>query len=120
MKQSSDNSSIEKASPLVSVLMCNFNYAAYIEDAIESVLSQDYPNIELVIVDDGSTDKSTKIIGKYQENKNVKTIFLKNNQGLCYARNRAIDASTGDFLLFFDSDDLLPRNYITSMYNILI
>ena len=93
----------------VSVIMPNYNNEKYIEWSIKSVLDQSYNNIELIIIDDGSTDKSIKVIEKYTKDKRVK--FLKEfNQNGSIARNRGIELSTGDYLLFLDSDDVLYDN----------
>jgi glycosyltransferase involved in cell wall biosynthesis len=89
--------------PLVSVIMANFNYARFLDEAIQSVLSQDYGNIELIVVDDGSTDQSESIIRSYGDR--VKLI-AKPNGGQCSAFNAGFLASKGEIICFADSDDV--------------
>ncbi len=89
--------------PLVSVVIPSYNHAAYLSDAIESVRKQTYPNIEIIVVDDGSTDNTKSIMQKYPH---VKYVFQQ-NQGLSAARNTGISNSKGEFLVFLDADDLL-------------
>ncbi len=94
------------ASPLVSVIIPMYNTADYIEQTVKSVLSQTYNNFEIVIVDDGSTDKGAELVLSMQRNDSrIKYIFQK-NQGVSAARNNGISNSSGEYLAFLDSDDL--------------
>jgi len=89
----------------VSVIIPNYNASKYIINCIESVLKQTYKDIEIIIVDDGSTDNSVKIINDYK-NKYSNIIFIQQfNQNASVARNRAIEIATGEYLYFLDSDD---------------
>jgi len=90
--------------PLISVILPVYNGKKYIKSAIESVLSQTYTNIELLIVDDGSTDKTKDIVSKYIS-KNVKYIYQKNS-GPASARNTALSMAKGDYIAFIDYDDI--------------
>ncbi len=90
--------------PLVSVVVPTYNYSKYISQAIESVLAQTYPNIEIVVIDDGSTDDTASIIGKFG---NKIHYHFQANQGLSAARNRGIEVSSGAYIQFLDSDDKL-------------
>jgi glycosyltransferase involved in cell wall biosynthesis len=87
--------------PLVSVIMSAYNAEAFIEDSIRSVLQQTYPRVELIICDDGSTDGTAQIIGKYPQ----VIYFHQNNQGQGAGRNNAVRKASGDFLAFIDADD---------------
>jgi glycosyltransferase involved in cell wall biosynthesis len=87
---------------LVSVLINNYNYARYLKAAIDSALGQDYPNIEVVVVDDGSTDDSRDVIATYRDR--VISV-LKANGGQGSAFNAGVAASRGDILCFLDADD---------------
>lgn len=89
--------------PLVSVIIPCFNHGMYLQKAIESVLKQTYRNIEILVIDDGSTDNTKEVAAKYP---GVKYIYQQ-NQGLSAARNTGAQYSTGDFLLFLDADDWL-------------
>ncbi len=113
----------DRSPPLISVLMCNYNYGNYIGEAIESVLDQDYKNIEIIIVDDKSTDNSLEVIDSYtQKNPNIKFVLkAKNkNEGICYARNDALRMANGEYILFLDSDDNIPSNYISKFYEVAL
>lgn len=96
--------------PRFSICISAYNDDAYIPACIESVLNQSYSNFELVIVDDGSTDSTAKIISDYSSKDNrVVPIFCDTNSGVHLGRMLAVEHSTGDYLLFLDSDDrLLP------------
>jgi glycosyltransferase involved in cell wall biosynthesis len=89
-------------SRLVSVIIPNFNYGKYISQAIDSVLAQDYKEIEIIVVDDGSTDNSLDILSAY----NSKIIVIKNsNWGAPIARNFGLMRATGDLIAYLDADD---------------
>ncbi|MGB6298201.1 MAG: glycosyltransferase [Rivularia sp. (in: cyanobacteria)] len=93
---------IDLENPLVSVIIGNYNYGAFISEAIESVLNQTYKNFELIVVDDGSTDNSREIIKSYQDK--LIAIFQENGgQGAAF--NKGIAASKGEIICFLDSDD---------------
>jgi Glycosyl transferase family 2 len=87
---------------LVSVLIPNYNYARFLPEAIESVLSQTYPHVETIVVDDGSTDNSRDVIASYGDR--VISIF-KENGGQTSALNAAFARSSGDLISFMDADD---------------
>jgi len=103
-----------KREPLVSVYITNFNYETYIRSAIESVLSQTYKNIELFIIDDGSTDNSRNIINKYSSLKNVFIIF-QNNKGLNKTNNVALNLCNGEYIIRLDADDYFHPDAIYFM-----
>lgn len=91
----------------VSVITPSYNSAKYISKTIESVLSQSYQNLELIIVDDCSLDDSLAVIKKYvQQDSRVKLYCLHVNSGAAVARNTAIEHATGRFITFLDSDDV--------------
>lgn len=101
-------------SPLVTVYITNYNYAHYIETAIESVLNQSFNNIEVLIVDDGSSDNSHEIIERYADLENVKIIYQK-NKGLIVTNNIALRAAQGKYIMRVDADDYLDRNAVKIM-----
>ena len=88
----------------VSVIIPIHNSAQYIEQCIDSVINQTYKNLEIIIVDDKSTDDGIKII-KNKNDERIKIIELEDNGGAGIARNKGIENSTGDFICFIDSDD---------------
>lgn len=89
--------------PLVSVIIPNYNYEAYIAGTIDSVLAQTYSNIEIIVVDDGSKDNSLSVLEKYGNR--IKVIAQK-NQGVSLARNNGVAASQGEYVAFLDADDI--------------
>ncbi|MBD2056613.1 glycosyltransferase family 2 protein [Oculatella sp. FACHB-28] len=104
-----------KSSPLVSVLINNYNYGRFLREAIDSALNQTYPHVEVVVVDDGSTDGSQEIIKSYGD----RIIpILKENGGQASAFNVGVEQSKGDFLFFLDSDDTFSPEKISRLVNL--
>lgn len=102
---------------LISIIVPIYNVEKYLEECIESLILQDYENIEIILVDDGSQDKSKKICDKYAEkHSNIKT-YHKENGGLSDARNYGIKKANGKYICFVDSDDFVKSDYISSMYD---
>ncbi|WP_052446513.1 glycosyltransferase [Geoalkalibacter ferrihydriticus] len=99
----------------VSIVIPTFNNEEYILDALESVINQSYKNIEIVVVDDGSTDGTQYALEKYKNK--IKYIYQK-NRGVSAARNKGISVSTGDFICFLDSDDIFEKNKIEKQLKI--
>ena len=89
--------------PLISVIIPTYNRGWIINEAIDSVLAQDYVNFELIVVDDGSTDDTHDILNSYQKNF---LVLRQNNKGVSAARNRGFAAASGRFIAFLDSDDI--------------
>lgn len=100
---------------MVSVIIVVYNEEKYISQAIESVLNQTYKNIQLIVVDDGSTDKTAELVKKY---KNVKYIYQE-NRGEGSARNLGMSLADGDYLAFLDADDLYRNDKIEKQVKIL-
>ena len=101
--------------PLVSVIMANYNSEKYIYDSISSVLNQSYNNLELIVIDDNSHDKSKMIItNNFSKDKRVTLIELNKNIGPGLARNKGLEISKGKYITFLDSDDIwsLDKLYI--------
>lgn len=91
-------------SPVVSIIINNYNYGRFLRDAIDSVLNQTYSNTEVIVVDDGSTDDSIEIISSYGNKINS---ILKKNGGQASALNTGFKASQGEIVIFLDADDYL-------------
>ena len=101
----------------ITIVIPVYNVEKYLDRALNSVVNQTYKNIEIIIVNDGSTDKSEEIILKYKE-KDKRIIYVKQkNRGLSEARNTALEKVTGEYVFFFDSDDFLEINIIEVLYN---
>lgn len=102
---------------LISIIIPVYNVEKYLEQCIESMLNQTYRNLEIILVDDGSTDSSASIMRRYAEmDPRIINIF-KENFGAPSARNRGIDIATGKYMMFFDSDDELYEDAIQNMVN---
>ena len=95
--------------PLVSVVIPNYNYANYLREAIESVLSQTYKNIEIFVVDDGSKDNSAEVLSEFGDK--IQVVFQENS-GVSAARNNGVRRSRGEFIAFLDADDVWLPNKI--------
>lgn len=96
----------------ISIIVPVYNVEEYLEKCIESILNQTFKNFELILVDDGSTDKSGKICDKYEKIDNRIKVIHKNNEGQSSARNAGLDIACGKYIGFVDSDDSIhPRMY---------
>ncbi len=100
---------------LFSVLVPVYNVAPYLRECLNSVLGQSYENFELLLVDDGSTDKSGQICDEYAAKDSRIRVFHKENGGLISARRYAIARFTGDYCIFLDSDDSLTPNALETL-----
>lgn len=98
---------------LVSIIVPMYNSEKYIVRCIDSLLEQSYENIEIIVVDDGSSDNGVDIIKKYSDNRI--NIYQKKNEGVSATRNFGIEKSNGDFLLFVDSDDYVSKDIVEIM-----
>lgn len=97
---------------LVSVIIPVYNVEAYLDRCIKSVVSQTYPNLEIILVDDGSTDQSGDMCEAWKEFDQRIKVIHKENGGLGFARNSGLDAAQGDYVIFLDSDDYLSLSAI--------
>lgn len=97
---------------LISVIVPVYNVKNYLKDCISSIISQSYRDIEIVIIDDGSTDGSGVICDEYAKRDNRIIVIHQKNKGLSAARNAGLDISSGDYVCFVDSDDWVENNYI--------
>ncbi len=112
------------AKPLVSVIIAFFNEERFLKEAVESVLSQEYSNWELILVDDGSTDSSAAMAKAYASDLKYNIVYREHedhkNKGLSPSRNLGISLSKGSFISFLDADDLWENNKLKSQINLLL
>ena len=102
---------------LVSILIPCYNSERFILDSINSLLKQDYENIEIIIVDDGSTDESLRIAESIND---IRVhVYSQSNSGACVARNFAFEKCHGDYIMYFDADDLINKSYVSSLVKCL-
>ncbi len=104
---------------LVSIIIPAYNVEKYITNCVHSILNQNYSNIEILIIDDGSTDKTGTIIDEYsQKDKRIIT-FHKLNEGVSSARNYGITQAKGEYIVFVDGDDALSEDFVEYMLNLI-
>ncbi len=108
-----------KDNPLISIIVPVYNISICVDKCITSLIAQTYKNVEIILVDDGSTDGSNYICEKYAgEDSRVKVVHKKNG-GLSDARNRGIEVATGEYISLVDGDDFVDEDYIEKQYNAL-
>lgn len=98
--------------PLVSVIVPVYNVEQYLDECLNSIRQQTYENLEIIVVEDCSTDNSLNTFIKHSEDPRVKLIQHEKNSGLSAARNTGIDAAKGDYIMFVDSDDIVQLSLI--------
>lgn len=102
----------------VSVIIPVFNCGEYIGTTLKSVINQNFSDYEIIVIDDGSTDNSLEVINSTLKDCGVRyKIIHQENAGVSVARNNGINASTGDYLVFVDGDDLIMPNHLSELYN---
>ena len=105
--------------PLISIIVPVYNVETYLAKCVDSILAQTYTNLEIFLVNDGSSDCCGKLCDEYaKEDKRIKVTHKKNG-GLSDARNVAIDVTTGEFITFIDSDDYVTDDYIMTLYSLI-
>jgi len=103
--------------PLVSIVITNYNCARFVADAVETALAQTYANVEVIVVDDGSTDDSLAVLAPYRGRVRI---VAQPNGGVSAARNTGIRESRGDLVAFFDADDLWHRDKLAKQVPLFI
>lgn len=100
---------------LVSIIIPVYNCEKYLQRNLEAVTSQSYSNLEIIYVDDGSSDQSAEIIHSFMGNDPRIKLISQTNHGVSYARNTGLNAASGDFVTFIDGDDYVDSHYIETM-----
>lgn len=101
----------------VSIIVPVYNVEKYLINSLESLMKQTLKNIEIIVVDDGSTDNCPKICNEYAKKDSRIKIIHKKNEGLGLARNSGLEIATGEYITFLDSDDDIDKNFYESLYN---
>ena len=104
--------------PLVSIIVPIYNVEAYLEKCLDSLVSQIYSNIEILLIDDGSTDNSGLIADKYANEYDYISVTHNTNSGLSSARNDGLKQANGEWIAFVDSDDYVRRDYVSTLLKI--
>ena len=104
---------------LVSVIVPVYNVEPYIDKMLTSVCGQTYENLEILLIDDGSTDRSGQLCDSWQQKDDRIRVFHQENQGVSAARNKGLDEATGAYIMFADPDDWLDRDIVQILYELL-
>lgn len=105
--------------PLISVIVPIYNVEKYLSQCIESIVAQNYKNLEIFLVDDGSPDQCGSICDSFAEKDSRIKVVHKTNGGLSDARNFALEQATGDYITFVDSDDYLSKDYVNNLFSLV-
>lgn len=106
-------------SALITVIVPIYNGEKYISECINSILNQDYANLEVILVNDGSQDNSPNIMDEYAATDNRIRVIHQENAGVSVARNTALDNAHGEYVCFVDQDDWIAKDYISYLYRLL-
>ena len=105
---------------LISVIIPVYNVEQYLRRCLDSVINQTYKNLEIILIDDGSTDNGGKICDEYALKDNRIKVIHKENGGVALARNAGLDIAKGEYIGFVDSDDYIAKDMYELLYNLLI
>ena len=110
------NNTIKEKTIMVSIIVPIYNVEEYLEECLESIRNQTYTNIEVILVNDGSTDGSIEICERFCQQDNRFKLLTQENQGLSAARNRGVKESIGEYIMFVDSDDVVKENIVEVLF----
>ena len=105
---------------LVSVIVPVYKVESYLDKCIKSIISQSYTNLEIILVDDGSPDKCPEMCDNWAKKDDRIKVIHKENGGIADARNSGLAAATGAYICFVDSDDYIDREFVKTLYNLII
>lgn len=105
--------------PLVTMIVGIYNGEKYLKDCIDSIIGQNYRNLEILLVNDGSSDLSGKIIDEYAKKDKRIIAIHQNNMGVSYSRNRALDIAKGEYICIIDQDDIISTEYVSYFYELI-
>lgn len=101
----------------VTVIVPVYNTASYLKKCMDSLINQTLDDVEIIVVEDCSTDNSREILKEYEKYSNVRVYYNKKNMGIGYSRNFGIEKATGEYIAFIDSDDFVDYQMMEKMYN---
>lgn len=105
---------------MISVIVPVYNAEAYLDESIQSLIQQTYfEHLEIIFIDDGSKDKSAKIINEYIKKYSNMRLIRQNNSGVSVARNRGIEEASGEYISFFDADDIAEKQLYEKLYKLI-
>lgn len=114
------NKGMENSKDLISIIVPIYKVEQYLDRCIESIINQTYKNLEIILVDDGSTDQCPHMCNLWAERDSRIKVIHKDNGGLSDARNAGLEVATGEYLAFVDSDDWIEKRYVEFLYNAII
>ena len=104
---------------LVTIYIVNYNYGRFLEECLQSVFSQTYKRIEILLIDDGSEDKESQVLlNKYEDDPRI-FLIRQENHGLTFSNNVALKNATGKYIMRLDADDYLEKNCVKELVNVL-
>lgn len=106
--------------PLISVIIPVYNVSKYLHSCLNSVINQSYHNLEIILIDDGSTDDSGKIADEYAKKEPRIRVIHQKNAGLSAARNTGLNVMKGEYVTFIDSDDYVSSDYVEYLYSLIV
>ena len=110
---------LKMSSPLISLIIPVYNVEPYLSSCLDSIINQSYQNLEIILVNDGSTDGSRFLCEQYKQKDSRIILINQKNQGLSSARNTGINSATGKYLSFIDSDDEVKKDYVKYLYSLI-
>lgn len=105
--------------PLITIIVPVYNTSEYLSDCVDSILNQSYENLEIILINDGSTDNSGRICDDYQKIDSRIVVLHKQNQGLSKTRSLGIEIAHGDYIMFVDSDDWIDTTMCEAMIDVM-
>lgn len=105
-----------KTSQTITVAVTAYNVAPYLKRCVQSILNQTYPNLEVLIVNDGSSDETAKLLDEVSRTDSRISLISQENHGISYTRNTCLSNASGDWLLFVDGDDYLPDDAVELLF----
>lgn len=104
---------------MVSILVPAYNSEQFIEETLLSCVNQDYTDVEIIVVDDGSADRTLEIVGRWEKEHSNIHVFSQPNRGACAARNLALEKSSGEYVMFLDADNIISPNKVKAQMELL-
>ena len=108
-----------KSVPCITIIVPVYNVEKYLRRCLDSIIGQTYQNLEILCIDDGSTDSSGEICKQYAAQDERIKVLRQENHGVSAARNKGLDAATGEYIAFVDSDDYIEADMIGRLYQAL-
>lgn len=107
---------MDKTNPDISILIPCYNSEKYIAECLESCVKQSFKNWEIILIDDGSNDRSFEIAQEYENKYNNIHVYRQENSGACKARNKAFSLSKGQYIMYLDADDLISQDFLSTQF----